>query len=63
MKKYKFFILPVFCLFYFLTFVVPVHSQTARDEIALNRFLSAANFYAYPVPTVKQTPPPAGYKP
>ena len=63
MKKYNFFILPVFCLFYFLTFVVPVHSQTARDEIALNRFLSAANFYAYPVPTVKQTPPPAGYKP
>ncbi len=38
-------------------------AQTAYEEIAANRKLSANNYYAYPLPTEELTPPPAGYEP
>lgn len=38
-------------------------AQTAKEEIFADVHRSAANYYAYPVPSVEQTAPPAGYKP
>lgn len=38
-------------------------AQTAKEEIALNPHLSASNYLAYPTPTTKLTPAPAGYSP
>lgn len=50
----------------FLLFIVlslATWAQTAKDEIYADLNRSASNYYAYPVPTVKQTPIPKGYKP
>ncbi len=46
-----------------LLFVWTVQAQTAREEINVNRYLSANNYYAYPTPTAKQIAAPKGYEP
>lgn len=40
-----------------------VQAQTAKEEIYADIHRSASNYYAYPEPRVKPTPPPNGYKP
>lgn len=53
--------------FVFLTIlcclVLGMSAQTAKEEIFADVHRSAANYYAYPVPSVGQTAPPAGYRP
>lgn len=44
-------------------FSICLSAQTAREEIKADIHRSASNYYAYPRPTGKLTPPPAGYKP
>ena len=40
-----------------------LQAQTSKNEVINNIFLASSNYYAYPVPTKKLTPPPVGYKP
>lgn len=56
MKRFVF--LTVLCCL-----VLGMRAQTAKEEIFADVHRSAANYYAYPEPTVEQTAPPAGYKP
>ena len=42
---------------------IGLSAQTAKEEIFADIYRSASNYYAYPTPTGKLTPPPAGYKP
>lgn len=46
-----------------LSFTFGLNAQTAKEEIFADIYKSAANYYAYPTPTAKMTPPPSGYKP
>lgn len=45
------------------TFSVLCFAQKALDDIRLVPEKSGGVYYAYPAPTLKQTPPPHGYKP
>lgn len=51
-------LLTIFCCFLF-----EAYSQTAQEEIFADIHRSASNYYAYPEPDGKITPPPSGYKP
>ena len=53
MKRFVF--LTVLCCL-----VLGMRAQTAKEEIFADVHRSAANYYAYPEPTVEQTAPPAG---
>lgn len=46
-----------------LASAVGIYAQTALQQIAANRMLSAGNYQAYPVPTATLTPAPDGYTP
>lgn len=43
--------------------VSTLSAQTAQEEIAANRLLSANNYRAYPLPKKQLTPAPEGYEP
>lgn len=51
MKRFVF--LTVLCCL-----VLGMRAQTAKEEIFADVHRSAANYYAYPEPTVEQTAPP-----
>lgn len=43
--------------------ILEVSGQTAQEEIFADVHRSAANYYAYPIPSKGQTDPPTGYNP